>query len=142
MENIAIIYWSGTGNTEAMANAIGEGVTAAGKTALIMPVDQCSPDQLNAYSKIAFGCPSMGDEVLEESEFEPFFQQIEASLQGKKVALFGSYGWGSGEWMENWCSRVTNNGANLFSKGLILNETPDAEGLASCQEFAKQFSSF
>ena len=138
MENIAIIYWSGTGNTESMANAI----AAAGGTAAVMSVEQCSPDQVNTYSKIAFGCPSMGDEVLEESEFEPFFEQVETSLQGKKIALFGSYDWGTGEWMENWCDRVKNNGAQSFETGLTINLTPDADGLASCQEFGKRFSSF
>ncbi len=142
MENIAIIYWSGTGNTESMANAIAEGISAAGGTAAVMSVEQCSPDQVNTYSKIAFGCPSMGDEVLEESEFEPFFEQVETSLQGKKIALFGSYDWGTGEWMENWCDRAKNNGAQLFETGLTINLTPDADGLASCQEFGKRFSSF
>lgn len=142
MENIAIIYWSGTGNTEIMANAIAQGITAAGGTVTTTTVDQCSPEKLNSYSKIAFGCPSMGDEVLEESEFEPFFQQVESALQGKKVALFGSYSWGDGQWMEDWSQRVSDNGANLFDKGLIVNETPDEEGVASCQEFGKQFSQF
>ena len=153
MENIAIIYWSGTGNTESMANAIAEGISAAGGTAAVMSVEQCSPDQVNTYSKIAFakvaeydaiafGCPAMGAEVLEESEFEPFFEQVETSLQGKKIALFGSYDWGTGEWMENWCDRVKNNGAQLFETGLTINLTPDADGLASCQEFGKRFSSF
>ena len=98
METIAIIYWSGTGNTEMMANAIAEGITEAGGNAAVLPVDQCSPEQVNDYAKIAFGCPSMGDEELEDSEFAPFFEQAEELLQGKKVALFGSYDWGSGEW--------------------------------------------
>ena len=84
----------------------------------------------------------MGDEVLEESEFEPFFEQAEASLQGKKIALFGSYDWGTGEWMENWCDRVKNNSAQLFETGLTIHLTPDADGLAACQEFGRKFSSF
>ena len=143
MENIAIIYWSGTGNTESMANAIAEGISAAGGTAAVMSADQCSPGPVNTYSKIAFGCPSMGDDVLEESEFEPFFEQVEASLQGKKIALFGSYDWGTGEWMENWCDRVKIIGVHFVLKQVLpINLTPDADGLASCQEFGKRFSSF
>ncbi len=142
MEHIAIIYWSGTGNTESMANAIAEGICAAGGSAAVMPVDQCDPGRVNGYSKIAFGCPSMGDEVLEESEFEPFFAQAEHALQGKKVALFGSYDWGTCQWMEDWCGRVQNNGAQLFETGLTIQLTPDEEGLASCREFGKRFFSF
>ncbi len=142
MENIAIIYWSGTGNTESMANAIAEGIAAAGGHADVMPVDQCSPEQVNTYSKIAFGCPSMGDEVLEESEFEPFFEQAENSLQDKKIALFGSYDWGTCQWMEDWCDRIKNNGAQLFETGLTIQLTPDADGIIACQEFGKRFSSF
>jgi flavodoxin short chain len=134
--SIAVIYWSGTGNTEAMANAIAEGAKA----------DLFSVDMFQAsvkdYEKIAFGCPSMGDENLEESEFEPFFTEIESDLQGKKVALFGSYGWGDGEWMRSWQNRVKEDGAILFEEGLIVNETPNDEALDNCKVFGERFSKF
>ena len=142
MSKVAVVYWSSTGNTEAMANAVAEGAKAAGAEVISFESADFSADKVDEFDAIAFGCPAMGAEVLEESEFEPFFEQVETSLQGKKIALFGSYDWGTGEWMENWCDRVKNNGAQLFETGLTINLTPDADGLASCQEFGKRFSSF
>ena len=142
MSKVAVVYWSGTGNTEAMANAVADGAKKAGAEAELLGCSDFSAAKVAEYDAIAFGCPAMGAEVLEESEFEPFFEQVETSLQGKKIALFGSYDWGTGEWMENWCDRVKNNGAQLFETGLTINLTPDADGLASCQEFGKRFSSF
>ena len=116
----AVIYWSGTGNTEAMARAVAEGMTAAGAEAVLLTPAEVAPGDLNAYGAIAFGCPAMGAEQLEESEFEPMFAGLEGSLNGKKVALFGSYGWGDGQWMRDWCERVKEDGAQLFSdEGLI-----------------------
>ena len=117
---IAVIYWSGTGNTEAMASAVAEGAGAE-----LYSVSQFSGD-VSEYDRLAFGCPAMGAENLEEGEFEPFFEGIESKLSGKKVALFGSYGWGDGEWMREWAERVRNDGAVLVNdEGLIANETPD-----------------
>ncbi|MEE0022876.1 flavodoxin [Ruminococcus sp.] len=124
----AVIYWSGTGNTEQMANAIAE---AAG--AELYSVSDFSGD-IADYDRIAFGCSAMGDEVLEESEFEPFFTAIEGALSGKTIALFGSYGWGDGEWMRNWEERVKNDGAVLLNdEGLIVNEAPSDEDLEKCK---------
>ena len=124
----AVIYWSGTGNTEQMANAIAE---AAG--AELYSVSDFSGD-IADYDRIAFGCSAMGDEVLEESEFEPFFTAIEGALSGKTIALFGSYGWGDGEWMRNWEERVKNDGAVLLNdEGLIVNEAPSYEDLEKCK---------
>ena len=124
----AVIYWSGTGNTEQMANAIAE---AAG--AELYSVSDFSGD-IADYDRIAFGCSAMGDEVLEESEFEPFFAAIEGALSGKTIALFGSYGWGDGEWMRNWEERVKNDGAVLLNdEGLIVNEAPSDEDLEKCK---------
>ena len=100
----AVVYWSGTGNTEAMAQAVAEGMTAAGAEAVLLTPDQVQPGDLNAYGAIAFGCPAMGAEVLEEMEFQPMFDACKRSLGGKRVALFGSYGWGDGEWMRTWRS--------------------------------------
>ena len=105
MNKIAIVFWSGTGNTEAMANYIAEGVRAAGGEAELLGPGDFSASQFSAYSTVAFGCPAMGSEVLEEAEFEPMFSALEGSLGGKRIALFGSYGWGDGQWMRDWCAR-------------------------------------
>ena len=143
MEKIAVIYWSGTGNTESMAVAIARGVESSGIKADIFTVSEFGCKSLNDYSKLAFGCPSMGAEVLEESEFEPFFSQAEHDLVGKKIALFGSYGWGDGEWMRDWEARVKNNGAVLYGdEGLIINLAPDGDGIKQCEEFGAGFASF
>ena len=124
----AVIYWSGTGNTEQMAQAVAEG---AGVEAVSVSDFSGDVAELDA---VAFGCPAMGAEVLEESEFEPFFAANESKLSGKKVALFGSYGWGDGEWMRDWASRVTAAGATLVNgEGLIVNETPDDAAIENCK---------
>lgn len=129
----AVVYWSGTGNTEAMARAVAEGMTAAGAEAVLLTPDQVQPGDLNAYGAIAFGCPAMGSEVLEEMEFQPMFDACKRSLGGKRVALFGSYGWGDGEWMRSWEARCNDDGANLACDSVICNETPDDDGLAACR---------
>ena len=135
MSDICVAYWSGTGNTEAMAQAIGAGITAAGKSADVVPMETISPADLKDQAVWVLGCPAMGDEELEEGEFEPFFSDLEGKLSGKKVALFGSYDWGDGEWMRTWCGRAKDAGAELVDdEGLIVNNTPDDEGLAACRE--------
>lgn len=139
MEKILIVYWSQTGNTEAMANAIAQGIQNTGGSATVESVD-AQPD-ISAYDKIAFGCPAMGAEELEESEFEPYFMGIESALANKKVALFGSYGWGSGEWMDAWNNRVDAAQANIYQT-LIINYTPDDAGLQECQKFGEDFAKF
>ncbi len=112
MSKVAIVFWSATGNTETMANCIAEG---AGAAATIVPCADMTPAKLGEFDVVAFGCPAMGAEQLEESEFEPMFAGLEGSLNGKKVALFGSYGWGDGQWMRDWCERAKEDGAVLFS---------------------------
>ena len=135
MGQIVIVYYSETGNTEAMANMVAKGVEAAGATAKVVPVDGFNAEELKGESAFALGCPAMGDEELEEGEFEPFFSDLEGKLSGKKVALFGSYDWGDGEWMRTWCGRAKDAGAELVDdEGLIVNNTPDDEGLAACRE--------
>lgn len=130
----AVIYWSGTGNTAAMASAIAAGM---GEGTELYSVDQFTGD-IAEYDKIAFGCPAMGDEVLEEGEFDPFFSSIEGKLGGKKVALFGSYGWGDGQWMREWTERVTGEGATVVNgEGLICQETPDDAMLEECKNLGK-----
>ena len=105
MSKIAIVYWSGTGNTEAMANCIAEGAKAAGAEVELMGPAEISAARFSEFSAVAFGCPAMGSEVLEESDFDPMFTALEGSLGGKRIALFGSYGWGDGQWMRDWFAR-------------------------------------
>ena len=135
MSKIAVVYWSGTGNTEMMAEAVTEGAKEAGAEAFSFTPETFSAEKMDEFDAVAFGCPSMGDEELEDGEFEPFFSDLEDKLSGKKVALFGSYDWGDGEWMRTWCGRAKDAGAELVDdEGLIVNNTPDDEGLAACRE--------
>ena len=134
MSKIAVVYWSGTGNTEAMADLVANAAQSAGAT-----VDKMTSAEFNVadaanYDGFALGCPAMGAEVLEESEFEPFFSQLEGRLSGKSVALFGSYGWGDGQWMRDWEERMDRAGGTVCQgEGLILHETPDESGLDRCR---------
>lgn len=132
MSNILVVYWSGTGNTQAMAEAIARGIEQAGSKADVFAVGDTDPSAISNYSKVAFGCPSMGDEILEEYEFEPYFASVEGQLAGKTVALFGSYGWGDGGWMRDWQQRVQNSGGILLEDGLITLSEPDGDVLANC----------
>ena len=128
MSRMAVIYWSMTGNTEAMANAIAEGAAGAGAEVDVKQVCDTTVDEALGYGLLALGCPAMGAEVLEEAEFEPFFTELEGLLGGKKVALFGSYDWGDGQWMRDWAQRADSAGANVYQdEGLILHLTPDEE---------------
>lgn len=143
MKKMAVIYWSQTGNTRAMAEAIAEGAREAGAEVTVMDVCDTTADQALGYELLALGCPSMGDEVLEEVDFEPFFTELEKKLGGKKVALFGSYGWGDGQWMRDWQVRTGDCGALLYqNEGLIINETPDAQGIDLCKSFGAGFAQF
>ncbi len=140
MSKIAIVYWSGTGNTEEMAKAIAIGVTDAGSEASILTSSEFNSDKLSEFDAVAFGCPAMGAEELEESEFEPMFSELESSLNGKKIALFGSYGWGDGEWMRSWEERCKTAGANLVSDFVICNEAPDDEAIRACKKLGSDLS--
>lgn len=138
MGKIAIVYWSGTGNTEAMANFVAEG--AGGQADLFTP-GEFSADLVSNYSALAFGCPSMGAEQLEEAEFEPMFEAVKPRLSGKTIGLFGSYGWGDGEWMRDWTERMKNAGAVLVrAEGIIANETPDEEALEECRSAGRDLA--
>ncbi|MDR0569819.1 MAG: flavodoxin [Clostridiales Family XIII bacterium] len=137
--NVAIVYWSGTGNTEAMAKAIERGLKAGGASTSLLSVENATVSVVDEYDGLALGCPSMGDEVLEESYFEPFFSSAEGCLSGKKIALFGSYGWGDGQWMRDWQERTRNVGASLFGEGLIQQYAPDE---SVCEAFGRDFASF
>ena len=134
MSKTAVIYWSGTGNTEAMAQAVLEGAKNKNPDTVFFSVSDISADEAASYDTLILGCPAMGAEVLEESEFEPFFTELEANLSGKNVALFGSYGWGDGEWMREWEKRVTDAGGTLVDgQGLIVNDAPDDAALDECR---------
>lgn len=139
MSKTAIVYWSGTGNTEEMAKAIQAGTRQAGAEAQLFEVEQFSPEEMGSYDGFFFGCPAMGDEVLEESVFEPFFAAAEQKLAGVPVALFGSYGWGGGVWMEAWAERTRQAGAKLFSDGLAVENGPTDEDLKACETLGKSF---
>ena len=141
MSKLVVIYWTGTGNTGAMAQAGADGAKSAGAEAELLTVSEISADAAAAYDKLALGCPAMGAEVLEEGEFEPFFTALEGKLPGKKVALFGSYGWGDGQWMREWQERTEKAGAVLCGEGLIVNEAPDEAGLESCRALGARLAS-
>lgn len=130
---VAVVYWSGTGNTEAMAKAVAEGAGGKGASADLITASDFDESKVDSYDAIAFGCPAMGAEELEEDEFAPMFESVEPKLSGKKVALFGSYGWGDGEWMRTWEEQVKGDGAVLATESVIVNEEPDDDGIAQCK---------
>ncbi len=129
---ITIVYWSGTGNTEAMAEAVAKGAKREGAEVRVLPVSEADASVL-VSDVVLFGCPAMGSEELEESEFEPFFAAVEGELKGKKIGLFGSYEWADGEWMRTWQTRAEADGAILIADGLTAFGAPDADALAACE---------
>lgn len=138
MDKIYVVYWSQTGNTEAMAEAVARGIRSEGKESAVVEVGSISPEELKEEAVFALGCPAMGAEVLEESEMEPFVETLETFVKGKTVGLFGSYGWGDGEWMRDWEARMQQAGANVIGgEGVICQETPDQEALEKCEELGK-----
>ncbi len=140
MSKIAVVYWSGTGNTQAMAEAVAAGAQEAGAQVEVLEASAFGGKQVKEFDAIAFGCPSMGAEQLEESEFEPMFQSCEPELSGKKIALFGSYGWGDGEWMRSWEQTCREDGAVLACDSVICNEAPDEEAQAACAALGKSLA--
>lgn len=137
MKNIAVIYYSSTGNTKEMAEAIVKGIEEAGAKASLFTSAEFDPATVADYDAFALGCPASGAESLEASEFEPMFEKIEKDLAGKKVLLFGSFGWGNGPWMEEWADRCKKDGMELVSEGLIFNGAPAAEALAEGEALGK-----
>lgn len=141
MDKIYVVYWSQTGNTEAMAEAVARGIRSEGKESAVVEVGSISSEELKEEAVFALGCPAMGAEVLEESEMEPFVETLEAFVKGKTVGLFGSYGWGDGEWMRDWEARMQQAGANVIGgEGVICQETPDQEALEKCEELGKNLA--
>ncbi len=134
MSKIAVVYWSGTGNTEEMAKAVAKGAQDAGAQTELFSASEFSADKLDSFDGIAMGCPAMGAEELEDSEFLPMYESIKNSLSGKKIVLFGSYGWGDGEWMRVWDEEVKALGAEIAADFVIANEAPDADAIAACEK--------
>lgn len=120
-----IVYYSASGNTEKMANLIAEGIANGGKSVEVINVSNANADIFDNEEIVILGCPAMGDEVLEENEFEPFVEEISSKISGKKVALFGSYGWGDGQWMRDWQERMEALGCTLIDDGLIIQYEPE-----------------
>ena len=137
MAQITIVYYSETGNTEAMASMVAKGVEAAGATAKVVSVDGFDAAELKEEAAFALGCPAMGDEVLEEGTVEPFVEEVAKFAAGKKIGLFGSYGWGDGDWMRSWEEKCQNDGVALAVDSVICNEEPDDEAQAACIELGK-----
>ncbi|SFQ50462.1 flavodoxin, short chain [Lachnospiraceae bacterium XBB1006] len=137
MSKVAVVYWSGTGNTESMAYAVCEGAKGAGAECDMCTAAQFTADKVAEYDAIAFGCPAMGAEVLEESEFEPMFTSCLSALNGKKSALFGSFGWGDGEWMRNWEDTCRSAGMNLVCDSVTANNAPADSDLDACKDLGK-----
>ena len=129
----AVVFWSGTGNTEAMADAVAEGLKGAGAEVSTFGPAEFNAEKVAEFDAIAFGCPAMGAEVLEEDEFEPMFAGLESALSGKKIALFGSYGWGDGQWMRDWEERSKTAGAVLTIDSVMANNEPDDDAIAACK---------
>ena len=140
MNKLAIVYWSGTGNTETMANCIADGARESGAEVAMLSPGEFSATRFSEFGVVAFGCPAMGAEQLEESEFEPMFAGLEGSLNGKKVALFGSYGWGDGEWMRSWEKDCDDAGINRVCDSITCCEAPDDDVLAACQAMGRKLA--
>ena len=141
MKKVTIIYWSGTGNTEKMAGFIAEGAKANGNPVEIINVQNASKEMVVNSELIAFGCPSMGAEVLEEDFMEPFIESLsDIDFSGKAIALFGSYDWGDGEWMRDWEARMKSYGGNLVEEGLIIHLEPDHEGEEQCRRLGEKLA--
>lgn len=142
MSNIQVVFWSQSGNTEAMANAVADGIRKAGKEADVVFVGDASIDELKSAKVFALGCPAMGAEVLEEGEMEPFVSDLEMSVSGKTIGLFGSYGWGDGQWMRDWVDRMTSSGATVVDgEGVICMGAPDADATAQCEALGARLAS-
>ena len=139
MSSVAIVYWSGTGNTEAMADLVAAGVEAAGGTAEIIQCSSFTSDQIDSYDAIAFGCPAMGDEELEDTEFLPMYDEVEPLLGDKPVALFGSYDWNNGEWMEYWQQRAEEAGVNVVATAIAKDYPVDDEA-EECERLGTQLA--
>ncbi len=140
MSKTAVIYWSGTGNTEAMAKEVAEGVKSKGAEVTVFEASDFNAGLIPDFDTLIWGCSAQGAEVLEEDVFEPLFDACVDKLEGKKVALFGSYGWGDGEWMRSWEQKCADNCITLAAKSVICNEMPDQDGIAKCRALGESLA--
>jgi flavodoxin short chain len=141
MKKVLIVYWSGTGNTQAMAESVARGVGDGNGEAVLKPVGSATADLVKGAEALAFGCPAMGAEVLEESEMEPFIASLSAAEVGNKpLGLFGSYDWGDGQWMRDWADRMKGLGVKLDGEGIITQLEPTEESLTRCYELGKRLA--
>ena len=142
MSEVIVAFWTGTGNTAEMAEYVAEGIKEGGAEAKVVSVDDISAADLKDAKAFALGCPSMGVEQLEESTMEPFVEEVCGFASGKTIGLFGSYGWGDGEWMRNWEERMKNAGAILVTgAGIIANEAPDGAAIDALKAAGKEMVS-
>jgi flavodoxin short chain len=142
MKKVLVAYWSGTGNTEAMAKSTDEGAAEAGAEVVLKPAAEATGEMVKAAEAIAFGCPAMGAEILEENEMEPFISRLGAAeIGGKVLGLFGSYDWGDGQWMRDWVERMKGLGARVADEGIIARLAPSADTLLQCRELGKRLAS-
>lgn len=139
MSKIAVVYWSGTGNTEQMANAVAEGAKEAGAEVSTLTADQFSAAKVAEFDAIAFGCPAMGSEELEYDEFQPMWDEVKETLGDKKVVLFGSYSWAEGEWMDNWKADADEAGVDVVDSA-ICYDAPDDEGETACKALGAELA--
>ncbi len=138
---VSIVYWSGTGNTKAMAEEVLTGAKAVGADASLFETSSFDASSAASYDALAFGCPAMGAEELEDAEFLPVFEACEGTLRGKKIALFGSYGWGDGEWMRSWEERCASLGVIFAADSVICREAPDDEACEACRALGTALAS-
>lgn len=141
MASIAVVYWSDTGNTKEMADYVAEGARGAGAEVRVIEASDFGPGDLPDYDAFAFGCPAMGDEILEEDVFEPMFESVEKSLSGRRVGIFGSYDWGDGQWMRGWADRCRSAGIALVNDGVIANLAPGNEDAENCRNLGRLVAS-
>ena len=143
MSKVCVVYWSQSGNTQAMAEAVGKGASDAGADVSVVYVGDATLDALKECKAFALGCPAMGAEVLEEAEMEPFVADVEGICSGKTIGLFGSYGWGDGQWMRDWVERAQGDGAQVLNgEGLICNEAPDEDVQAACRKLGADLANW
>ena len=140
MSKVNVIYWSGTGNTERMAEAIVRGAEGEGAEVKLIPVGNATEEDVKDVDNIAFGCPAMRAEELEETEMRPFMDKVNPLLSGKNVVLFGSYEWADGEWMKTWQEEVEGTGAKLIADGFAAYDNPDEDAIDECEALGKDLA--
>jgi flavodoxin short chain len=141
MKKVLVVYWSGTGNTEAMAKRLAQGLSESGCEAVLKQPGEAGAELVKEAAALAFGCPAMGAEILEENEMEPFIAGLgSAELGGKALGLFGSYDWGDGQWMRDWVDRMKSLGAVVDGEGITAQLAPDDAALNQCYELGKRLA--